>query len=239
MTSGFKYRRVLLKISGEALMGQGSGPFDPSFLEFLASEIAAARQAGLELGIVTGGGNIFRGLSGTGQGVDRITGDYMGMLATLINALGLSSFLKAKQVPCRILAPIPYPQIAEPACAANARRAAGEGLVVLFAGGTGNPFFTTDSGAALRALELGCDALFKATKVDGIYDRDPVRHPEAVFLPRLSYDEALRRQIGVMDQAAFSLCRDHQIPIVVFNIHQPGQLLRAARGEPAGSLVGP
>lgn len=232
------YRRVLLKLSGEALMGGGHEPFDPVFLAYLAAEIAAVRACGVRIGVVTGGGNIFRGLAGVDLGVERVAGDYMGMLATVINALALSSHLRRHDCPCRILSPFSLPQVGETVSAASARRTLDDGEVALFCAGTGNPFFTTDSAAVLRALEAGCEVVFKATKVDGIYDRDPVRHPDAVFLPQLTFAEALDRDIRVMDRTAFSMCQENRLPIIVFNAATPGNLMRAARGEAVGSRVG-
>lgn len=232
-----KYQRVLLKLSGEALMGAGSDPFDSRFVDYLCDEIAGLHRRGVELGIVIGGGNIFRGLAGAAQGVDRVSGDYMGMLATVINCLALASALRQRDIPCAILSPFPMPQVAGAVSAANARQELAAGRVVLFAGGTGNPFFTTDSAAVLRALEAGCQVVLKATKVDGVYDRDPLKHPDAVFLPRLTYAEALAKRLAIMDQTAFSLCQEHGLPIIVLNIHQPGNILRALEGEAVGSLV--
>jgi uridylate kinase len=232
-----KYQRVMLKISGEALMGSGSDPFDARFVDYLCVEIAGLHRRGVELGIVAGGGNIFRGLAGTAQGVDRVSGDYMGMLATVINCVALASALRQRDIPCTILSPFPMPQIAGSVSAANARQELAAGRVVLFAGGTGNPYFTTDSAAVLRALEAGCQVVLKATKVDGVYDRDPLKHPDAVFLPRLTYGEALAKRLAILDQTAFSLCQEHGLPIIVLNIHQPGNILRALEGEAVGSLV--
>lgn len=232
-----KYQRVLLKLSGEALTGGGSEPMSADVLDYLADEIHTVIRAGVQLGVVVGGGNIFRGATGAGRGIDRVTGDYMGMLATLINCLALADRLDRRGCPCRILSPFALPQATEPASAENARRAMGEGRVVLFAGGTGNPFFTTDSAAVLRALESGCQAVLKATKVNGVYDRDPNKDPSARFLPRLSYREAVEQRLGVMDLAAFSLCLEHDLPIIVFDITQPGNVLKAVRGEAVGSLI--
>jgi uridylate kinase len=232
-----KYQRVLLKLSGEALMGTGTDPFDALFVDYLAGEIAELHRRGVELGIVAGGGNIFRGLAGAARGVDRVSGDYMGMLATVINAVALASVLRQRDIPCSILSPFPMPQIVQVVSSGSARQELAAGRVVLFAGGTGNPFFTTDSAAVLRALEAGCQVVLKATKVDGVYDRDPLAHPDAVFLPRLTYAEAMDKRLAVMDQTAFSMCRENNLPIIVLNIYQPGNMLRALTGEPVGSLV--
>jgi uridylate kinase len=232
-----KYQRVLLKLSGEALMGGGREPWSGDFMDYLAAEIRSVHDAGIQLGVVVGGGNIFRGSAGAIRGVDRVTGDYMGMLATLINCLALADRLERHGCSCQILSPFPLPQSTRPASADNARQAMENGRVVLFAGGTGNPFFTTDSAAVLRALESGCQAVLKGTKVDGVYDRDPGKDPAARFLPRLSYREALEQRLGVMDLAAFSLCLEHDLPIVVFDITRPGNVLQAALGAAVGSLV--
>ncbi len=233
----FRYHRVLLKLSGEALMEGGTDPFSPTFLDFLADELSQVHRSGIQLGVVIGGGNIFRGLSGTQQGIDRTTGDYMGMLATVINCLALSSMLQTRQCPTRILSPFPVAQISEVASAAAARTHLDEGKLVLFAGGTGNPYFTTDTTAALRALEAECDILFKATKVDGVYDSDPAHNPQARFLPRVTFAEALEQDLRIMDRTAFALCQENKLPIMVFNIFKPGNILRALRGEEIGSLV--
>ncbi|MBP7866685.1 MAG: UMP kinase [Acidobacteria bacterium] len=231
------YGRVLLKVSGEALQGKTTEPFDPEFLDYLGNEISEVAELGYEVGIVVGGGNIFRGLSGKDFGVERVTGDYMGMLATLINCLAISEALNRKGCKTRVLSPFFLPQVSDAVSWVNARQALEEGFVVLFAGGTGNPFFTTDSAAVLRALEAGCRVVLKATKVNGVYDKDPSMNPDAVFMPRLTYDEALSRNLGVMDATAFSLCREHHLPIVVFNIFEPGNIRRAVMGERVGSLV--
>jgi len=233
----FKHRRILLKLSGEALLDESGAPFSAGFLAYVAGEIAELHRLGGQLALVLGGGNIFRGLGGTAQGVDRISGDYMGMLATLINCLALAPFLRRLGVPCTVLSPFPVHQVSEPISANALRRVLDAGAVALCAGGTGNPFFTTDSAAVLRALEAGCDVVVKATKVDGIYDRDPVKHPDAVLLPRLTFEEAVRRRLGVMDQAAFDLCQENRLPIIVLNAFVAGNLLRAMRGDAVGSLV--
>jgi uridylate kinase len=234
--ASLKYRRVLLKISGEALSGGGT-PFNPQFLDYLSDEIVQVSRLGVQLGIVTGGGNIFRGQTGTHLGVERVAGDYIGMMGTVINALLLASCLRNKGCAAQILSPFDLPQFAVRACAETARQYLSEGRIVLFCGGTGNPFFTTDSAAVLRALESGCEAVLKATRVRGIYERDPEKYPDAQFIPHLSFDEAITRDIRVMDQTAFSLCREHHLPILVFNIHTPGNIQRALCGEAVGSIV--
>jgi uridylate kinase len=235
--ASLKYRRVLLKISGESLAGGGTAPYDPQFLDYLSGEIAQVAALGAQLGIVTGGGNIFRGQTGTQLGVDRVAGDYAGMMGTVINALLLASCLRAKNCVAQILSPFDLPQFAGRACAEVARRYLSEGQIVLFCGGTGNPFFTTDSAAVLRALESGCEAVLKATRVRGIFDQDPEKNSAARFIPHLSYDEAITGDIRVMDQTAFSLCREHNLPILVFDINTPGNIRRAVCGEAVGSLV--
>jgi len=236
-TESLKYRRVLLKISGEALMGEGGAVHDPHFLDYLGEEILQVTRLGTRLGIVTGGGNIFRGQTGTARGVERVAGDYAGMMATVINALLLSDCLRNKGCATQILSPFDLPQFSLRASAENARHFLAAGQVVLFCGGTGNPFFTTDSAAVLRALEAGCDAVLKATRVKGIYEQDPEKHPSARFIPHLTFDEAIARDIRVMDQTAFAMCREHNLPIIVFDIHTPGNIRRAVCGETVGSVV--
>lgn len=233
-----RYRRVLLKLSGEALQGDGTAPLDPVFLDYLAGEIREITQAGIQVGVVTGGGNIFRGLTGTGKGVDRLTGDSMGMMATVINSLALSSFLQSRGCATRVLSAVPIPKVAEVASGAAARHSMDCGEVVLFCGGTGNPYFTTDTAAVLRALESGCEVVLKATKVDGVYDRDPKRFADAVFLPSLTFAEALSRELQVLDRTAFAMCQENGLSILVCNIYEPGTMLRALRGEAVGSVVG-
>jgi uridylate kinase len=231
------YRRVLLKLSGEALMGQGGFGIDPAILSRLADELRELAQAGAQLGLVIGGGNIFRGAGLAAAGMDRVTGDQIGMLATVMNALAMRDALESRGVPARVLTALRMDQVCETYTADAARRHLAAGRVALFAAGTGNPFFTTDSAASLRAVEIGAELLVKATKVDGIYSADPLKHPGAVFYPRLSYDRAVRENLGVMDLTAILLCRDHGVPLRVMNIHAPGALLRVLRGEDVGTLV--
>lgn len=235
--SGLAYRRVLLKLSGEALMGDAGFGIDPAVLSRLADDVCELAAAGAQLGLVIGGGNIFRGAGLAAAGMDRVTGDQLGMLATVMNALAMRDALESRGVPARVLSALRMDQVCETYTTDAARRHLAAGRVALFAAGTGNPFFTTDSAASLRAIEIGADLLVKATKVDGIYSADPVKHPDALFYPRLSYDRAVRENLGVMDLTAILLCRDHGLPMRVMNIHARGALLRVLRGEDVGTLV--
>jgi len=230
-------RRVLLKISGEALMGDQGYGIEASKVQGIAAELKDVHAAGVELAIVVGGGNIFRGLSASERGMERVAADHMGMLATVINALALQDALEKAGLPTRVLSAIEMREIAEPFIRRRAVRHLGNGDVVIFAAGTGNPFFTTDTAAALRANEIGADAFLKATQVDGIYSDDPRKVPDAEFLPRLTYRECLARDIKVMDATAFSLCADNKMPIHVFDLHQHGNILRVVQGEQVGSVV--
>jgi uridylate kinase len=232
------YRRILLKLSGEVLKDPASGDcLSDAVLADMADQIKAVRQMGVQVGVVIGGGNIFRGLKGQDRGFGRAHGDNMGMFATLVNSLALQAALEAADVPATTLSATPMPAFCELFTFRRAIELLEAGSVAILGGGTGNPFFTTDSAAALRAAEIGADVLFKATKVDGIYDADPVKNPNAVKFDRLSYSDALARRLQVMDAAAFSLCMDNQIPILVFDFFKRGELLRAVRGEPTGTLV--
>jgi len=233
------YHRILLKLSGEALMGSQPFGIDPAVVRTIAGEVASVARLGIQMGVVVGGGNIIRGVSAHEQGIDRITGDSMGMLATVINALALSSAVEQLGVDTRVQTAIEMHQVAEPFIRRRALRHLEKGRVVLFAGGTGSPFFTTDSAAALRANEIGAEILLKATKVDGVYTADPLREPNAQLVPRLTYQDVLRRGLRVMDAAAISLCMDSGIPVQVFNIHASGTLQRVILGEKVGSFVGP
>lgn len=232
------YRRALLKLSGEALIGEQGYGIDAKMLQYLADEISDVHRLGVELALVIGGGNIFRGSEAKARGIDRVTADNMGMLATVINGLSLQSALEQASIVTRVQTAFEMRAVAEPYIRRRALRHLEKGRVVLFAGGTGNPYFTTDTTAALRAAEIGADVVLKATKVDGIYDEDPVTHPEAVRLPRLTYLETLQRRLKVMDATAVSLCMDNQLPIVVFDINQPGNLRSIMQGKPIGTLVG-
>ena len=233
-----KYRRILLKLSGEVLRDAASGEcLSDAILAEMAAQIKAVRNLGVQVGVVIGGGNIFRGLKGQDRGFGRAHGDNMGMLATMINSLALQSALEAAGVPAKALSATAMPALCELYTFRRALELLEAGTVVIIGGGTGNPFFTTDSASALRAAEIGAQVLLKATKVDGIYDADPVQNPQAVKFDRLTYSEALARRLKVMDAAAFSLCMDNQIPILVFDFFKRGELLRVVRGEKAGTLV--
>ncbi len=232
------HRRVLLKLSGEALMGDEDYGIDPKVLSRLAGEVREAHDAGAEVALVIGGGNIFRGAGLAAGGMDRVTGDHMGMLATVINALAMQDALEKHGMKARVMSAIKINSVCEDYIRRRAIRHLEKGRITIFAAGTGNPFFTTDSGAALRAVEIEADLLLKATKVDGIYDRDPKKHPDAVRYERLSYDDVLARNLQVMDTAAFALARDSKLPMRVFDIDEPGALLRILQGEAIGTFVG-
>jgi uridylate kinase len=233
-----RYKRVLLKLSGEALMGEQQFGLSPGTLDSLSDELAEAHALGVELALVVGGGNFFRGATGTSRGLDRVTGDHMGMLATLINALALQDALERKNLTTRVLSALEIRQVAEPFLRRRALRHLERGRVIILAAGTGNPYFTTDSAAALRAMEIRAEVLLKATKVDGIYSADPVKQPDAQFLPKVRYLEVLERGLGVMDTTAITLCMDNRLPIVVFNIRKSGNIRRILLGEDVGSMVG-
>jgi len=232
-----KYRRVMLKLSGEALLGKREHGISPETCDDIAREIKEVKELDVELAVVIGGGNIFRGLAGSKHGLDRSTGDYMGMLATVINALALQDALEKNGVQTRVQSAIEMRSVAEPFIRRRAMRHIQKGRVVIFAAGTGNPFFSTDTTAALRASEIGAAVLLKATKVDGIYDADPAKNPKAKRFKTLSYMQALRDRLKVMDSTAFSLCMDNKIPIVVFDLFKRGNIKRAILGEPIGTLV--
>lgn len=235
--SSLKFRRVLLKLSGEALMGDGDYGIDPNIINGLAKEIIEIQQAGAEVGVVIGGGNIFRGAGLAAGGMDRVTGDHMGMLATVINALAMQDALEKHGAYARVMSAIKINQICEDYIRRRAVRHLEKGRIALFAAGTGNPFFTTDSAAALRATEINASLLLKATKVDGIYDADPKKHPEAKRFDTLTYDEVISRNLQVMDTAAFALCRDNNIPLRIYNMSENGALMRILQGENIGTLV--
>lgn len=231
------YRRILLKISGEALMGDGDYGIDPATILRVAGEIHDLVEQGVEIGLVIGGGNIFRGAGLAQGGIDRVTGDHMGMLATVMNALAMQDALEKLGSQCRVMSALKINQVCEDYIRRRAKRHLEKGRVVLFAAGTGNPFFTTDSAASLRAIEIGAEIMLKATKVDGVYDSDPMKNPEAVRYDKLGYDEAIVKKLGVMDTTALVLCRDQNVPVRVFNLFEPGNLLRVVQGEAVGTLV--
>jgi len=231
------YHRVLLKISGEALAGAGGYGIDQQVLVGFAAQLRDVHAAGCELALVIGGGNIFRGTAGGALGIDRATGDYMGMLATVINALALQDALEKLSVPTRVLSAIEMQEVAEPYIRRRATRHLEKGRVVIFAAGTGNPFFTTDTAASLRAMEIGAEVIFKGTRVDGVYDADPEKHPEATRFDELTYIDVLNRNLQVMDSTAISLCMDNGLPILVFNMLEQGNIMRAVSGVRIGTLV--
>ena len=232
-----KYDRILLKLSGEALAGQAGFGIDAQRINALAAELAQVAADGIQLGVVVGGGNFFRGVAAAARHVDRVTADYMGMLATVINALALQDALENQGVRTRVMTAIEMRQVAEPYIRRRAIQHLEKGRLVVLAGGTSNPYFSTDTAATLRALEIRAQVIGKATRVDGVYDRDPLKHPDAVFYERISYAEVLAKGLGVMDGAAVAMCRDNQLPIVVFNLNVPGNILRMSKGEPVGTLI--
>jgi uridylate kinase len=231
------YKRVLLKLSGEALMGDRKYGIDPETLARMADEIVEVQAAGVQIAMVIGGGNIFRGVSGATQGIDRVAGDHMGMLATVINSLALQDALERRGAHTRVNSAITMAEVAEPFIRRRAIRHLEKGRIVICAAGTGNPFFTTDSAAALRASELKCEIIFKATKVDGIYTSDPEKDPNAVKIPHATYQRVLSDRLQVMDAAAIDLARGSSIPIYIFSLREPGNIKRALLGEPIGSIV--
>jgi uridylate kinase len=233
-----QYKRVLIKMSGEALMGRRSFGVDPDVVSEIALEIKEASELGVQIGIVVGGGNIFRGVEVSAKGMDRTTADYMGMLATMINSLALQSALEKLGVTTRVQSAIEVKEVAEAYIQRRAIRHLEKGRVVIFGGGTGNPYFTTDTAAALRALEIKADVLMKATKVDGIYDKDPVVAQDAVFFARISFTDVLTQNLKVMDATAISLCRDNNLSVLVFNLLRKGNIKRAISGERIGTIVG-
>ncbi len=231
------YQRVLLKLSGEALLGKSSFGIDPDTVNDISREIKEIADMGVQLGIVVGGGNIFRGFDGSARGMDRTSADYMGMLATVINGLALQSGLEQLNVVTRVQTAIEMKQVAEPFIQRRAVRHMEKGRVVIFAGGTGNPYFTTDTAASLRAIEIKADVIIKATKVDGVYDKDPLTHPDAVMFDKISYTDVLARNLKVMDATAISLCRENRLPIVVFNLNKSGNIRRVICGQSVGTIV--
>ena len=233
----YKYKRILLKLSGEALQGEQGYGIDPKVISEIASQIAQIVDGGVELAITVGGGNIFRGLAGAAEGLDRAQADYIGMLATIMNALALQEGLERAGVDTRVQSAISMQEVAEPYIRRKAIRHLEKGRVVIFAGGTGNPYFTTDTTAALRACEIDAEAILKATQVDGIYDSDPHANPDATKFDEISYMEVLSRELHVMDSTATTLCMDNGIPIIVFNLHKPGNIDRVLKGEHVGTTV--
>ena len=233
------YKRVLLKLSGEALMGDDSYGINRDVLDRIVGEIKQVVEAGIELAIVVGGGNIFRGVSSSATGMDRANADYMGMLATVMNAMALQDALESAGVAARVQSALQVQPAVESYVRGRAMAHLQKGRVVIFAAGTGNPFFTTDTAASLRGLEIGADVVIKATKVDGVYDKDPVKHADAVRYERLSYDEVLEKRLGVMDAAAIAICRDNKMPLRVFSINKQGSLIHAMQDEKEGTLVLP
>ena len=232
-----KYRKVLLKLSGEALQGEKGYGISAEVLETISDEIAEVNKLNIELAIVIGGGNIFRGIAGVSKGIDRSTGDYMGMLATVMNALALQDSLEKKGIHTRVQTALNIEQVAEPYIRRRAVRHLEKGRVVIFAAGTGNPFFTTDTAATLRALEIGADLILKATKVDGVYDKDPLEHKDAVKFKELSYMEVLKKELKIMDATAISLCMQGNIPIIVFNLFENGNIKNVIMGKEIGTIV--
>lgn len=232
-----KYQRVLLKLSGEALMGEQNFGIEPQVLFYVAKEIKKLTSHGIQVAIVIGGGNIFRGVGLAASGMDRIAGDHMGMLATVINSLALQDALEKSEIPARVMSALPIHQVCEDYIRRRAIRHLEKGRVTIFAAGTGNPFFTTDSAASLRGIEIEADVVIKATKVDGVYSADPVKDPNAELYHNLSYDEVLEKKLNVMDATAIVLCRDHKMPIRVYNMTKEGALDRVIQGEQEGTLV--
>ncbi len=232
-----QYSRILLKLSGEALAGEQKFGIEPEAIGQFAKEIAEVASTGLQIALVIGGGNIFRGMAASAKGMDRAQADYMGMLATVMNALAVQDALEKNGCDTRVMTAFSMAEVAEPYIRRRAVRHLEKGRVVICAAGTGNPYFTTDSAAALRALELNCDAIFKATKVDGVYDKDPMKYDDAVKYDTVSYIETLEKRLGVMDSTAISMARDNNLPIIVFNLYEEGNIRRAANGENIGTTV--
>lgn len=233
-----RYQRILLKLSGEILSGSADHGIDETRIEQLADQVYEVQQLGVQIGLVLGGGNIFRGLAASARGMDRVHADYMGMLATVINALALQHYLEKRGCYTRVMSAIEMARVCEPYIRRRAVRHLEKGRIVILAAGTGNPYFTTDTAAALRAIEIGAEVILKATRVDGVFSGDPEREPDATFFPRISYLDILTRGLKVMDATAISLCMDNRLPLVVFNVGQPGNLKRVVEGEPVGTWVG-
>lgn len=237
MTENLKYKRILLKLSGEALMGDDTYGINTGVLEFVASEVKDVVAKGIELGVVIGAGNIFRGVAGASKGMDRTTADNMGMLATVMNSLAMQDALERAGVITRVMSAIPMQSVSEPYIRRRATRHLEKGRVVIFAAGTGNPYFTTDSAGVLRALEIDADVVIKATKVDGVYDKDPMIHNDAVKYDSLTYDDVLRKGLRVMDAAGIALAKEDNLPVMVLNMGVPGNIKRAAAGENIGTII--
>ena len=238
MTEATRYRRILLKLSGEALLGKLEYGVDPAVVAFVAEQVKAVTALGVQVGVVVGGGNIFRGMAAaTATGMDRATADYIGMLATAMNGLALQDALERAGVPTRVMTAIDMNEVAEPYIRRRAVRHLEKGRVVVFVAGTGNPYFTTDTAAALRAVEIGAEVVLKATKVDGVYDKDPVKHPDARRYPAITYGQVLVDGLRVLDAAAVSLCMENDLPIVVFDLDEHENILKAVRGEAVGTLI--
>ena len=235
--TGLRYKRLLLKLSGEALMGKSQHGLDMGVLDRLATDVAEAQKAGCQMAVVVGGGNLLRGMEWAAKGMDRATADYMGMLATVMNALAFQNVLEQKGAAARVLTAIPMPTVCEAYVRPKALHHMEKGRVVIFAAGTGNPFFTTDTTAALRAIEMGCDAVAKATQVDGVYSADPRQDPSAHRFERLTYDIVLQRKLQVMDMAAIALARDNNLPVIVFSIEEAGNILKLLRGEAKATVI--
>jgi uridylate kinase len=231
------FKRILLKLSGEVLMGKEGHGIDPDTMDGIAEQVRNVKETGVEIAIVVGGGNIYRGVRASRQGINRATGDYMGMIATVINCLALQENLERLNLPTRVQTAIQMAAVAEPYVRRRAIRHMEKGRIVLFGGGTGNPFFTTDTAAALRAMEIGAQAIFKGTRVDGVYDKDPELHADAVFIPEITYMGVLERNLKVMDATAITLCKENNLPIIVFNLKDKENMKRAVRGEPVGTIV--
>ncbi|MBM3787396.1 MAG: UMP kinase [Acidobacteria bacterium] len=231
------YGRILLKLSGEVLAGDGGFGVDQECLHRLAAEVAGVAKQGVQVGLVVGGGNFFRGISAAARNMDRVAADHMGMLATVINSLALQDALERQGIPTRVMTAIAMPSVAEPYIRRRAIRHLEKGRIVIFGGGTSNPYFSTDTAATLRGLEIHADVVAKATSVDGVYDKDPRKHADAVRYESITFQEVLARQLGVMDASAIAMCRDNRLPICVFNLREPGNIMRMAMGEPVGTLI--
>ncbi|HEY1339109.1 MAG TPA: UMP kinase [Bryobacteraceae bacterium] len=231
------YHRILLKLSGEALAGGAAFGINPDRVKDLAREVADVAQSGIQVGLVVGGGNIFRGVAAAAQKMDRVTADHMGMLATVINSLAVSDALEQMGVPTRVMSAIEMHQVAEPYIRRRAIRHLEKGRIVIFAAGTSNPYFSTDTAATLRALEIKAEVIAKATRVDGVYDKDPLKFPDAVKYTEITYLDVLAQGLGVMDATSIAMCRDNRLPILVFNLNTPGNIMRMASGEPIGTVI--